>query len=130
MELELLLSITVSRFPIQLAVQQKKGGGGLLEELGFIWQEESWDSPETVGSEGARYNDSEFATPEFASVEELIQVVLRSAQVAGRGTRQKRNSADLAATRESVVRAFLNSRVIAIEKCHQLARTSISPTRT
>ena len=34
--------------------------------------------------------------------------MLRSAQAAGRGAKQKRNSADLAATRESVVREFLN----------------------
>ena len=39
----------------------------------------------------------------------VVREFLRSAQAAGRGVKQKRNSADLAATGESVVREFLRS---------------------
>jgi hypothetical protein len=46
---------------------------------------------------------------EGLSCAEDLHAELESAQAAGRGTRQKRNSADLAASGESVVRGFVES---------------------
>jgi hypothetical protein len=42
-----------------------------------------------------------------------------SAQAAGRGVKRKRNSADLAAPGESVVREFLQSRPAGADRLHQ-----------
>ena len=60
---------------IRLAVQQKTRDTALAvaHELAFLWQEEVWDSPDTVATENTRNEKSE-----SPAMEALIQLVLRS----------------------------------------------------